>query len=169
MLKAFRAFLDGNEFYQTLANQCKGLDQSIDQHNHAPDYNLALVVLLLEIALADNHLSSSEKISISTLLENRLQISKEEIEGIIDSATHAYKNASSTFEFTRVINSHFSYKEKCELVAMMWNLAYADNKLEAMEEYTIRKIADLIYVKHSDYIYAKLHHSDIVKKIDQTR
>lgn len=37
----------------------------------------------------------------------------------------------------------------------MWELAYADTELEKYEEYIIRKVADLIYVSHSEFIRAK--------------
>ena len=36
------------------------------------------------------------------------------------------------------------------------NLAYADAVLDKYEEYTIRKIAELIYVSHGDFIQAKM-------------
>jgi uncharacterized tellurite resistance protein B-like protein len=37
----------------------------------------------------------------------------------------------------------------------MWELAYADAELDKYEEYVIRKVADLIYVSHSEFIRAK--------------
>jgi uncharacterized tellurite resistance protein B-like protein len=39
---------------------------------------------------------------------------------------------------------------------MLWSVAYADDKLDRYEEYYVRKIADLLYISHSDYIKAKL-------------
>jgi uncharacterized tellurite resistance protein B-like protein len=37
----------------------------------------------------------------------------------------------------------------------MWELAFADGDLSKYEEYVIRKVADLIYVSHSEFIRAK--------------
>ena len=38
----------------------------------------------------------------------------------------------------------------------MWQVAYADNVLDPIEEAIIRKVAELLYVNHSDFIRAKL-------------
>jgi uncharacterized tellurite resistance protein B-like protein len=37
----------------------------------------------------------------------------------------------------------------------MWEMAYADGNLDKYEDYIIRKVADLIYVPHSEFIRAK--------------
>ncbi|MDD9894524.1 MAG: TerB family tellurite resistance protein, partial [Gammaproteobacteria bacterium] len=38
----------------------------------------------------------------------------------------------------------------------MWRVAFSDERLDKYEEHLIRKIADLIYVSHSDFIKSKL-------------
>ena len=35
-------------------------------------------------------------------------------------------------------------------------VAYADGRIHEYEEYLIRKVSDLIYVTHSDFIQAKI-------------
>jgi uncharacterized tellurite resistance protein B-like protein len=42
--------------------------------------------------------------------------------------------------------------EKHRVVAMLWEVALADQRLDKHEDYTVRKIADLLYVTHSDLI-----------------
>ena len=42
------------------------------------------------------------------------------------------------------------------LVAQMWQLAFADGELDALEEHRIRRLADLLYVSHGDFIRTKL-------------
>lgn len=37
----------------------------------------------------------------------------------------------------------------------MWEMAYADGNLDKYEDYIIRKVADLIYVPHTEFIRAK--------------
>jgi uncharacterized tellurite resistance protein B-like protein len=37
----------------------------------------------------------------------------------------------------------------------MWRVAYADERLDKYEEHLIRKISDLIYVSHRDFIRTK--------------
>jgi uncharacterized tellurite resistance protein B-like protein len=38
---------------------------------------------------------------------------------------------------------------------MMWRVAMADDVLSRYEEHLIRKVADLLYVPHSDFMAAK--------------
>ena len=38
----------------------------------------------------------------------------------------------------------------------MWQVAYADDHLDPIEEAVIRKVAELLYVNHSEFIRAKL-------------
>jgi uncharacterized tellurite resistance protein B-like protein len=39
----------------------------------------------------------------------------------------------------------------------MWIIAKADGVSDPMEEFVIRKVADLLYVSHSDFICGKVH------------
>jgi uncharacterized tellurite resistance protein B-like protein len=43
------------------------------------------------------------------------------------------------------------------LIIDMWAIAKADGVIDPMEEFVIRKVADLLYVSHSDFIYGKVH------------
>ena len=38
----------------------------------------------------------------------------------------------------------------------LWRVAYADGKLDKYEENIIRRIADLIHIRHSEYIKCKV-------------
>jgi uncharacterized tellurite resistance protein B-like protein len=38
----------------------------------------------------------------------------------------------------------------------MWEVAYADGRLDRYEEHMIRQVADLLYLSHSDFIRTKL-------------
>jgi uncharacterized tellurite resistance protein B-like protein len=46
--------------------------------------------------------------------------------------------------------------EKRQLITLLWRLAGTDTNIDVHEEYTIRRIADLLYVSHDDFIAAKL-------------
>ena len=72
------------------------------------------------------------------------------------------KEATSLYEFTRLINDDYDYKQKVELIENMWRIAFSDNNLDKYEDHLIRKISDLIYVSHSDFIKAKLKVRDAI-------
>ena len=50
---------------------------------------------------------------------------------------------------------HFTPEQKVSVVEMLWQVAYAEGRLDPYEEALVRKIADLIYVPHREFIQAK--------------
>ncbi len=44
---------------------------------------------------------------------------------------------------------------KVTLIEHMWRVAYADRTIHKYEDHLIRKIADLLYVPHAEFIAAK--------------
>ena len=75
---------------------------------------------------------------------------------LIAAAGERVDEATSLYEFTRVINDHYGPEEKLTLIASMWQVAYADGDLDKYEEHLIRQVAELTYVPHQDYIRCKL-------------
>ena len=59
--------------------------------------------------------------------------------------------------FTTVLNERFTQPQKIALVEAMWQVAYADEHLDANENHVISKVAGLLHVTHGEYIAAKLH------------
>ncbi len=116
---------------------------------------LAFAALLVEVALADQDFSRSERDKLIDSLRIRFQLSQAAVELLIDNAQHQSSDAVSLHQFTQLINESCSPEEKFELIKAMWETAYADGQLDKYEDYTIRKVADLIYVSHADFIRAK--------------
>ena len=65
-------------------------------------------------------------------------------------------DAIDLVHFTQVLNKHCNADERVRVVKSLWSIAYADESLAPLEESTIRQIADLLYVPHSQYIKTKL-------------
>lgn len=117
---------------------------------------LAAAALLIETARADFSEDEAEQASLRSLLCETLDLSPEEVDTLLRQAGEQLDEATSLYDFTRVINDHYSAAHKLELVSSMWRVAYADGRLDKYEEYLIRQVAELIYVPHSDYIRVKL-------------
>lgn len=117
--------------------------------------NLAAAALLVEVMYVDDVVTNSEREQLAYLLEHQFHIAKDDIQDIISQAEKKANNANDFYQFTRLINDHFTYAEKCNLLEALWQIALADNSLDKYEESTIRKIADLLYVEHVDFIHNK--------------
>jgi uncharacterized tellurite resistance protein B-like protein len=127
-----------------------------DEPEAAHSLELAGAALLMEISRADDNVSGRERAAIMSALTRVFHLADDELEDLVAAATEAVDSAVSLFDFTVIINQRFGREQKLKLLEMLWSVAYADDKLDRYEEYYVRKIADLLYISHSDYIKAKL-------------
>lgn len=116
---------------------------------------LAVAALLIEVAMADHIFDEHEMQSLQLHLRKKFAIEDSQLNELIDLAREETSEATSLHQFTSLIHQHCNPQEKFELLISMWELAFADNDLNKYEEYVIRKVADLIYVSHSDFVRAK--------------
>lgn len=116
---------------------------------------LACAALLIEVATIDRHFDERELVAMHKVLQEKFGITPEECAELTELAKSEFEDASSTYQFTRLVNDHCTHDEKYELVKGMWDIAYADGEVDKYEEYIIRKISELIYVAHGDFIRAK--------------
>lgn len=117
---------------------------------------LASAALLIETARADFTRDGVEEDAMRHVLCSGLDLDAAEVDQLLHLASDRVEAATSLFEFTRVINDHFDPTRKRQLVGGMWSVAYADGNVDRYEEHLIRRVADLLYVPHEDYIRAKL-------------
>jgi len=116
---------------------------------------VATAALLLEMASADFDVHDSELAAVASSMQQHFELSQEETEALINLAAEEADQATCYYDFTRLINNGFSAAQKVKVIELMWEVAYADDKLQKYEEALVRKVADLIYVPHSDFIAAK--------------
>ena len=116
---------------------------------------LACAALMFEVARADFSVETTEQDAVTSLLTAQFNLSADEVSTITEAAIEQADAATCLFEFTRTLNELASAEQKRNLLAMMWRVAMADNALSRYEEHVIRKVADLLYVPHGDFITAK--------------
>ncbi len=116
---------------------------------------LAVAALLVEVAMADHQFSERELDSLSLSLERKYSLTPDELSELISLAKSESNHATSLHQFTQIVNQHCDNAEKFNLIKAMWELAFADGSLDKYEDYLIRKVADLIYLPHAEFIRAK--------------
>lgn len=120
-----------------------------------PAYRLATAALLVEMARADYDVKEEELLSVTTAIQKAFALSAEETDELVRLAELEAENATSLYEFTSLIKTHFSAEQKQRVVELLWRVAFADGQLDKYEEHLVRKVADLIYVPHRTFIRAK--------------
>jgi uncharacterized tellurite resistance protein B-like protein len=117
---------------------------------------MAAAMLLLEVAWADQNITDEELQATRDAVQSMFGLSSEQVQALVDRAKTEHDTAISMYPFTRAVNESLSMDDKRHLILLLWRLAGADNDVDVHEEYTIRRIADLLYVSHDDFIAAKL-------------
>lgn len=118
--------------------------------------HLASAALMIELSKADYSIDDSELKKISSILQKKFDLPEDTLEELFDLAQQEAEDATSLYQFTSLINEAYEYPAKITLIQNMWEVAFADGNLDRYEEHLIRKVAELLYVSHSDFIKTKL-------------
>lgn len=119
------------------------------------DMHLAGAVLLMEIAMADHAYSDREERLLLGLLQSQFKLSIDEVQKLQQLARESVAREVSLHHHLDVINANFDAAQKIQLMRAMWDMAFADGELHHYEEHLIRRLGDLLYVPHRDFIRTK--------------
>ena len=124
----------------------------------APDEHrlqVATAALIAEVMRLDGQ-EAAERATFLAAVKRKFSLSDDEASTLVALAEAEAREAVDYYQFTSLINRAFSAEQKVHVVELMWQVAYADGTLSAHEQHVMRKIAELLYVSHGDYITAKL-------------
>lgn len=124
--------------------------------DHQQALQLAAAVLLVEVMRSDADLALSEQDSVLAVLQQHFSLSLADSVELLARAHQMAADAYDYQRFTAQLNQALDLPEKVQLLEYLWQIAYADGHLAAHEQHVMRKIADLLYIGHGDYINAKL-------------
>ena len=119
-------------------------------------YRLAAAALLIEMSRADYEVKDIEQKAVVDATQRALGLTREETLELVELAEEKADHATSLFEFTNLINTHFDAAQKARMVEHLWDVAYADGQVDKYESHLVSKIADLLHVPRTEYIRAKL-------------
>jgi uncharacterized tellurite resistance protein B-like protein len=142
-----------NDLLGTDTPQVSGIDAF-------PATTLAACALLLEVTLSDHEENVEELEQMQQAMQESFAITPEVFDELLSASRRHLKQSVSLYEHTRVLNDTLDHPSKIDLIGKMWQVAYADGHLDHYEEHLIRRVAELLYVEHRDFILAKLDARD---------
>ena len=146
MIRAIQDFFERN----MRPSDTQGAERSKE---HA--LQLATAALLIEMSRADFDEKAEEQQAIAENLLRFFQLTPEETRTLMALAEREANKSVSLHPFTSLINKHYTPEEKSEVVEMLWRVSYADGQKDMHEEHLVRKVANLLYVPHGDFIRAR--------------
>ena len=116
---------------------------------------MATAVLMIDVARADHVFEESEFESVLKLIESHFGLTPEETAELINAAGPKAEDLVSLHEFTQLLHKHLSENEKAQIIGLLWQVAYADGRLDKYEDSLVLKISDLLYVSRGKVMRLK--------------
>lgn len=129
--------------------------QAPEAESHPPR-DIATAVLLLECARADFEHAPAELDAVRAALRDAFALDEAALDRLVGEAGRSAREAVSLHGPVARLNAELSAEDKRGLIHWLWRVAAADGRIDAHEEHLLRKLADLLYVPHADYIRGKL-------------
>lgn len=131
-------------FFQTSMSSEEG---EAEPDREAPDLKLAACALLLELAHADDEFSDEERAHLEAAIRRHFGVDPAHAEELLQLAEAERRQAVDFWQFTSLIDRHYSLAQKTLLAEIMWGLVYSDGDLVEKEHYLMRKISHLLHLK----------------------
>jgi uncharacterized tellurite resistance protein B-like protein len=132
------------------------MDSATQEQDEFERIQIATCIILLEVAKSDDEFSSIEKTTLTAILKKKFKLSAEAAEELMERADRKREKSIDIWEFTHLINENYSKEEKRKVVEAVWQIIYADEKLDKYEDHFVHKLAKLLQLRHDDLIEAKL-------------
>jgi uncharacterized tellurite resistance protein B-like protein len=113
---------------------------------------VATALLLIEVAKADYADDVAENDAMLASLKQFFALDDTSAGLLLEEARRTADHAVELQQFTRRLHEQLSVAEKHRVVEMLWQVALADRGLDKHEDHLVRRIAELLYVSHSDLI-----------------
>jgi uncharacterized tellurite resistance protein B-like protein len=116
------------------------------------DYRLAAAALLVHAATIDGGISAVEWEKLRAVLRHRFDLDEATATALIEEATAAEHEAVDLYQFTSRINRSLDTEGRRRIVEMMWEIIYADGRLNEFEDNLVWRAADLLHVPSRDRV-----------------
>jgi uncharacterized tellurite resistance protein B-like protein len=110
---------------------------------HEP--RLAVAALLVHLAAVDGTATQPEKDAVRATLMDYYALDEDEVESLVAEATRRDSEAVDFYRFTSAI-TQLPEEERIEIIRMMWQVVFADDKNHELEDNMVWRIAELIGV-----------------------
>jgi len=115
-------------------------------NNREEAIRMATAVLMIDVARADHVFDESEFDRVLQLVQTHFALPAEQAAELVVAANDRAEDLVSAFDFTKVLHEHLDHGEKARIVGLLWQIAYADGRLDKYEDSLVLKISDLLHV-----------------------
>lgn len=114
------------------------------------DAEVAIAALMVRVARADDRYGQADKDRIDLVLARRRNLDMHEAAERRNAAEMIESEAPDTVRFTRMIKDRIALEDRIQVIAALWEVAYADGRRTAEEEALVRLVSGLLGVNDRD-------------------
>ena len=115
----------------------------------------ATAVLMVDVARADYEFDADEFDSLLRLIQAHFDLSAEDAATLVNAADERVDGLTSLHDFTQLLHNNLDEQEKARVVGLLWQIAYADGRLDKYEDALVLKISDLLHVSRGKVMQLK--------------
>lgn len=131
-------------------------NQAAEKELSAPDLQVSVAALLLYTGMADFQLSAEEQGRAAVLVETYFRLPARGSAGVIEKAARQLREKADIYTFTSQIEKALTREERIPIMEMVWQIIFADHRLDGNEDQVAHRLAGLLGLDHSQMIAAKI-------------
>lgn len=135
---------------------CSDLKNELSNITRPHKLHVATCAILLEMAKIDGEFNESERKNVIDIFKNKYHLDDNEISCLIEASEEELERSIDLWQFTNQVNKNYPREQKLRIVENIWQLVYADGKLDSHEDYLIHKLSKLLNISHRDLIEEKI-------------
>ena len=116
------------------------------------DYRLAAAAMMIHASTIDGTMKGAERDKLHAVLKERFSLDDRATEELIDVGTLAENESVDLYHFTSLINRSLDEAGRLGIVEMMWQVVFADGRVNEFEDNLMWRAADLLGVSSRDRI-----------------
>jgi uncharacterized tellurite resistance protein B-like protein len=130
------------------------------------DYRLAAAALLIHVMSVDGQETGDEQDMLQDLLKRQFDLDDDAVDELIAAATAADREAVDLYSFTSLINRSLDEDGRRRIVKMMWEIVYADGRMNEFEDNIVWRASDLLGVSQRDRVEMRREVAEALKSTD---
>ena len=116
------------------------------------DYRVAAAALLVHVADIDGEMDAAERQRIKSLVAERFGLDPVASARLIATAERADRESVDLYHFTSLLKRALDAPGRRKVIEMMWDIAYADGKVDEFEENVVWRVAELLGISSRERI-----------------
>lgn len=108
------------------------------------DYRRAAAALLIHVSMIDGETNPSEHLRLRGLLQRAFSLDETDVSELIRTATEDERESVDLYAFTSLLNHLLDEQARRNLVAMMWQIVFADGQINEFEDDIVWRASDLL-------------------------